>query len=408
MTMKRHAGLLASTVAAVALGASVASAGEIVWWTPNWSQARAEEMAKKFMEANPDITVKMEITVSDGLPTRIQTALRSGSPPDVIEAQHGWVVPYAQSDLILPLDDIVAALGKEDFVPAALGYDTWDGHIWGIPFRIETHGVFYNKGMYEAAGLDPENPPQTWDELVEAGMALSKDGQYGFAITGGGEFGNTIFRSLPFIWMNGGAIINDEGTEVLVNSPETVEAVTFYTDFLKKGISPPSTLQNDGAANRRLFIAETVATYQSGQFDVNSIRQENPDIDIGVMMIPHPEGKDTAAILGGWSFIIPKDAPNVEDAKKFVEFMGQADNMGFFTDTFPARVSAMEMERFQDPILDTFKKMLPFGRTLPQHKNWIPITQAYFNGVQSILVGDAEPQEAMDIAAEEIQVLLDQ
>lgn len=408
MNLKRYAGLLASTVAAVALGVGAAAAGEIVWWTPNWSQERAEVMAKKFMEANPDITVKMEITVSDGLPTRIQTALRSGSPPDVIEAQHGWVVPYAQSGLLTPLDDVMAALGKDDFVPASLQYDTWDGHIWGIPYRIETHAVFYNKGMYEAAGLDPDKPPQTWAELVDVATKLSHDDQYGFAITGGGEFGNTIFRSLPFIWMNGGAIISDDGTEVLVNSPETVEAVTFYTDFLKKGLSPPSTLQNDGTANRRLFIAGTVATYQSGQFDVNSIRQENPDIDIGVMMIPHPEGKETAAILGGWSFIVPKDAPNVADAKKFIEFMGQADNMGYFTDTFPARTSAMSMERFQDPILTVFKEMLPHGRTLPQNKNWIPITQAYFNGVQSILLGDATPQEAMDLAAEEIQALLDQ
>ncbi len=360
------------------------------------------------MEANPDITVKMEITVSDGLPTRIQTALRSGSPPDVIEAQHGWVVPYAQSGLLTPLDDVLTALGKDDFVPASLSYDTWDGHIWGIPYRIETHAVFYNKGMYKAAGLDPNKPPETWDELVDVATKLTHDDQYGFAITGGGEFGNTIFRSLPFIWMNGGAIISDDGKEVLVNSPETVEAVTFYTDFLKKGLSPPSTLQNDGTANRRLFIAETVASYQSGQFDVNSIRQENPDIDIGVMMIPHPKGKETAAILGGWSFIIPKDAPNVADAKKFIEFMGQADNMGFFTDTFPARKSAMDMERFQDPILTVFKQMLPYGRTLPQNKNWIPITQAYFNGVQSILLGEATPQEAMDAAAEEIQSLLDQ
>jgi ABC-type glycerol-3-phosphate transport system substrate-binding protein len=84
-----------------------------------------------------------------------------------------------------------------------------------------------------------------------------------------------------------------------VNSPAAVEAVKFYTGMLAMGLSPPSTLQNDGTANRRLFIAETVAMYQSGQFDVPSIRKENPNIDIGVMPIPHPEGKDTAAVLGG-------------------------------------------------------------------------------------------------------------
>lgn len=413
MNVNTKVALLASTIAVGALGTTTASAGEILWWTPNWGEARASELADKFMAANPGITVKMEITVSDGLPTRIQTALRSGSPPDLIEAQHGWVVPYAQAGLLIPLDDVLAALGKDDFVPAALQYDTWDGHIWGIPYRIETHGVFYNKGAFKAAGLDPEKPPETWTELVEVATKLTGKGangqeQFGFAITGGGEFGNTVFRSLPFIWMNGGSIISDDMTRATVNEPAAVEAVTFYTDFLKKGLSPPSTLQNDGTANRRLFIAETVAIYQSGQFDVGSIRKENPNIDIGVMMIPHPEGKETAAILGGWSFIVPKDAPNPEETKRFVEFLAQSDNMGFFTDTFPARVSAMAMERFKDPILTVFKQMLPHGRTLPPHKNWIPITQAYFDGVQSILVGDAEPQEAMDIAAEEIQALLDQ
>ncbi|HET7714945.1 MAG TPA: sugar ABC transporter substrate-binding protein [Bauldia sp.] len=413
MNVNPKAVLFASTIAAFALGGGVATAGEILWWTPNWGEARAKELADKFMAANPGITVKMEVTVSDGLPTRIQTALRSGSPPDLIEAQHGWVVPYAQAGLLAPLDDVLAALGADDFVPASLKYDTWDGHVWGIPYRIETHGVLYNKGAFKAAGLDPEKPPETWSELIEVATKLTGKGangqdQYGFAITGGGEFGNTVFRSLPFIWMNGGSIISDDMTKATVNEPAAVEAVTFYTDFLKKGLSPPSTLQNDGTANRRLFIAETVAMYQSGQFDVGSIRKENPNIDIGVMMIPHPEGKETAAILGGWSFIVPKDAPNPDETKKFIEFLAQSENMGFFTDTFPARVSAMEMERFKDPILTVFKAMLPHGRTLPPHKNWIPITQAYFDGVQSILLGDAEPQEAMDIAAEEIQALLDQ
>ena len=138
--------------------------------------------------------------------------------------------------------------------------------------------------------------------------------------------------------MNGGSIISDDMTTATVNSPEAVEAVKFYTDMLTEHqVSPPSTLQNDGTANRRLFIAGTVAMYQSGQFDIGSIRKENANIDIGVMTIPHPEGKETAAIIGGWSFIIPKDAKNPEETKKFVQFLAESDNMGFFTDTFPAR-----------------------------------------------------------------------
>lgn len=403
MRKNRTIGFLAG-VSALCLGGSAAWAGTVTWWTPNFNEARAQELVTKFEAANPGITIDLEITTTDGLPQRILTALQSGAAPDVIDVQHGWVNGYAQNDLILPMDDVIT--DREDYIPAALEYVTWNDQTWAVPYRIETHAVLYNRAHFTDAGLDPDAPPQTWDELVAAATALTKDGRFGFAITGGGEVGNTIFRSLPFIWMAGGAIISDDGTEVLVNSPETVAAVKFYTDFYLNGLSPTSTLENDGTANRRLFIAETVSMYQSGQFDVGSIRAENDGIDIGVMMIPHPEGADTAAILGGWSLVLPRDAANPEEARTFMAFLAESENMAVLTDTFPARISAMEAERFQDPILNVFKGMLPYGRPVPAHPNWVQISQAYFDGIQRILLGDEDAQTSMDQAAEEIADLL--
>lgn len=398
--------ILATTASALAFSSVVSLAGEVTWWTPNFNEPRARELVEKFQAANPDITVNLEITTSDGLPQRVLTALQSGAAPDIIDVQHGWVNGYAQNGLVIPLDDVLQ--DREDYIPAALDYVTWDGKLWGIPYRIETHAVIYNRGHFTEVGLDPDSPPETWAELVDVATKLTKEGRSGFAITGGGEVGNTIFRSLPFIWMNGSSMISDDMTKATVNEPAAVEAVTFYTDFFRKGLSPASTLENDGTANRRLFIAETVSMYQSGQFDIASIREENPDIDIGVMRIPHPEGKDTAAILGGWSFVVPSDAQNPDEAKIFLQFLAEAESQGTLTDTFPARKSAMELPRFNDPILRVFKEMLPYGRPVPAEKNWVQISQAYFNGIQSILLGDMEPQEAMDVAAEEIQALLDE
>ena len=400
----RTTAILATAVSALALTSSLALAGEVVWWTPNFNEARARELVTKFEAANPGITVNLQITTTDGLPQRVLTALQSGAAPDVVDVQHAWVNGYAQNGLVIPLDDVLK--DREDYVPAALDYVTYDNQLWGMPYRIESIAVIYNKGHFTEAGLDPENPPQTWDELVAAATALTRDGRSGFAITGGGEVGNTIFRSMPFMWMNGGGIISEDGTQVLVNSPETVAAVQFYTDFYTKGLAPSSTLENDGTANRRLFIAETVSMYQAGQFDVNSIKTENPNIDIGVMLMPHPEGKDTAAVLGGWSFVVPSDAKNPDEAKVLVGFLSEAENQGFLTDTFPARVSAMELPRFDDPILQVYKQMLPFGRPAPAHPSWVQITQAYFDGIQRILLGDEDVQTAMDGAAEEIEALL--
>jgi multiple sugar transport system substrate-binding protein len=405
MSGSKCARLLAWAASIAFLSTSLVSAGEIVWWTPNWSEARAKQLAEKFTAANPGIAIRMEVTTADGLPQRVLTALRSGTGPGLIEVQHGWVNGYAQSDLIIPLDD--ALQDRADYTPAALDYVTWNGKLWAIPYRIETHSVIYNKGQYKAAGLDPDKPPQTWDELIAAAKALSKDGKFGFAITGGGEVGNTIFRSLPFIWMNGGGIVSDDLKTAIVNKPEAVAAVKFYTDFYKNKYSPSSTLQNDGTANRRLFIAETVAAYQSGQFDLGSIKKENPRIEVGVMPIPHPAGKQTAAVLGGWSYVVPKSAKNPDEIKAFLKFLNTSENQAFFTDTFPARQSSMKQPRFDDPLLASFKAMLPHGRPVPIHKSWVQITQAYFDGIQRILLGEQSVQEAMDQANEEIQALLD-
>jgi ABC-type glycerol-3-phosphate transport system substrate-binding protein len=404
--------LLALAVAALAACSDDgAGTDTITWWTPNWSQARAEEVARQFESANPGVTVRLEITVSDGLPTRIQTALRSGAPPDVIEAQHGWVVPYAQAGLLAPLDEVLDV--REDYVSEALEYDTWDGRLWGLPYRIETHAVLYNKSMFRDAGLDPDRPPDTWDELVATARTLTRrrpDGreQYGYAITGGGEVGNTLFRSLPLIWMNGGDILSADLTRAVVNEPAAVEAVAFYTDMLTRHrVSPPSTLQDDGNASRRLFVAESVAMYQSGQFDIAPIRAENPRLDLGVMLLPRPAGRERAAVLGGWSLIVPRDARHPDLARRFIRFLAEPDRMGYFTDTFPARQSAMVLPRFADPILRPFREMLPYGRRVPPRPDWLQIVQIYFTHVQRVLLGDVTPQTAMDEAAAEMQALLD-
>jgi multiple sugar transport system substrate-binding protein len=399
-------GLLAAATVATALWGGPSLAGEVVWWTPNFNEPRARQLVDEFQKDHPGVTINLQITTTDGLPQRVLTALQSGAAPDVIDVQHGWVVGYAQNDLVLPLGDVIEDRG--DYIPAALRYVTYEDQIWAVPYRIETHAVIYNKGHFREAGLDPDRPPRTWAELVDVARKLTKDGRSGFAITGGGEVGNTMFRSLPFIWMNGGSILSDDLSKAVVNQPKAVEAVRFYTDFLKQGLSPASTLQNDGIANRRLFIAETVSMYQSGQFDIGSIRKENPRIDIGVMAIPHPEGADTAAILGGWSFVVPTGAKNPDEAKTFVRFLADAKNQGLLTDTFPARKSAMDLPRFDDPILQVFKEMLPYGRPVPSHPAWVQITQAYFDGIQRILLGEEDAQAAMDGAADEIQALLDQ
>ena len=120
MRLRTKLTALGLAVSALTLTTAV-YAGDVVWWTPNWSQARAQKLADDFHKANPDINIKLQITTSNGLPQQVMTALQSGSGPDIIEVQHGWVQGYAQNDLVLPLDDTIQQ--KDDYNKAVIAED---------------------------------------------------------------------------------------------------------------------------------------------------------------------------------------------------------------------------------------------------------------------------------------------
>ncbi len=402
---------------ALALGAvwsGAATAQELTWWAPNWGQARAEQLAKQFEAANPGIKVKIEITVADGLQNRVLAALRASSPPDLIEINNTWTVPFASTGQLLAMDDFIVKSKADlsDIVPAAIAQARFDGKTYSFPYRAESHALIYNKQLYRDAGLDPEKPPVTWKELLEYSKKLTRvdaGGKqlYGYGVNGGGEVVNLVTRLMPQMWMNGGTILTDDGKQVLIDKPEAVAAVEFYTSlFTKEGVSPPSTLQNDGLATRRLFSAGTLAQYQSGQFDLPVIHQENPKLEVGVALLPAPEGKKPVGVLSGWAFIMPKQGKNHEATWKLVNFLTQVEQMGFYTDTFPARSSAMTLPRFQNPELKGFRDMLQYGKPAPITPAWVQVNQIVYDKVQEVLLKKTTAQDAMTAAAKQIQPLL--
>ena len=415
MSLNKNLLRIAVAGAAFVLPGFAAMAEEITWWTPNWGAERAQKLIKDFEAANPDITIKTEITVSNGLQNRIQVVLQSGAPPDLIETSMQWVAPFAQGGKLLPLDKFAASnVDLKDLLPATVEASTYDGKLYALPYRAQTLGLIYNKQLYRDAGLNPDQPPQTWDEFIAASKKLTRtnakgEQQYGIGVAGGGEISNLITRMVPFMWMNGGDVFSPAGKTALVNQPAAVAAVKFYTDPLTTlNIAPPSTLQNDGLALRRLFDQGTVAQYFSGQYDLPAIKKEAPGLDIGVAPFPHPEGKQTAGILSGWTFVVPAASKHIDATLKFLAFLEKPENQGFFTDTFPASQSAMSLPRFADPLLQPFKAMLEFAKPVPTNPAWIQAQQILFDNTQQVLLKSASPQDAMNTAAQQIQDILDQ
>jgi len=408
--------LMAGTVMLMAL-AAYASAEEVVWWTMNWNEEKAQAFAEEFEAQNPDIDVRIESNVAGGLLNRIQVALQSGSTPDLIDVQNGNNVPLAETGGLAPLGEALQQAGVDlsDILPASLETATFDGELYGLPFQAEAHALIYNKDAFRDAGLDPDDPPETWVEFIDAAKALTRKDDsgrqlYGYGVAGGGpdQPGNALFRSLPFLWMNGGGILGPDN-EVIINQPASVEGVKLYVDlYTTYKAAPPSTLENDSNALRRLFQVGNVAMIPGATSDIQRIRDAAPDIDIGVAILPHPEGKEPAVILGGWNFIIPADAPNKEGAIKLAAFLSEPERQAIYTTTFPASIAGLENPRFDDPIMDAHKEMLQYARPQPTIPQWGQIAQIYFTHLQEALLGVSTVQVAMDAAASEIEPLLNE
>jgi len=407
--------ILAAGIGLLLSHSTIASAADLVWWTMSWNEQNAKNFAAEFMKENPDVTIRIEPNVAGGLQSRILVALQSGDTPDLIDVQNGINIPLAETGKLTPLRKALEAEGVDfnDILPAALTTATYNDELYGLPFQVEAHALIYNKGAYRDAGLDPERPPQTWAEFIEYSKKLTGTGsdgkqRYGYGVSGGGadQPGNALFRALPFMWMNGGGILGPDN-EVIINSPASVEGLKLYVDlFTEHKVAPPSTLENDGNALRRLFTVGNVAQIPGATSDIGRIREAAPDLEIGVGLLPHPEGKEPAAILGGWNFVIPADAPNKEAAIKLAAFMSKPERQAVYTTTFPAAQSGLSMERFADPIMNAHKEMLKYAKPQPTIPQWSQITQIFYAQLQEALLGSASVQEAMDVAADEIKALL--
>jgi multiple sugar transport system substrate-binding protein len=220
-----------------------------------------EELIKKFEEEHSDIRLKAQyIPTGDALIQKLVAAVQSNSAPDVSWIHADFLDKLVEADAIYPMSHFIegpSGLSSEelaDIVPASLEAGRWRGTLYALPMEATTLALFYNRDLFRHAGLDPDHPPRTWDELHSIAVQLTKDvdgdgktDQYGFFIPVFPASGPlNIWMNLqwvPFLWQAGGDELNDDGTRLLFDSPAGIAALTFWKrlyddlDFGKFGLS---------------------------------------------------------------------------------------------------------------------------------------------------------------------------
>jgi len=280
-------------------------------------------MVADFMSENPDIKVSA-IYAGNYNDARIKAlaALKSGDPAQLSVMFSIDIYDLIEQDAIVAFDDIVESdedkAWLESFYPALMENGKTLGKTWGIPFQRSTIVMYYNKDAFKAAGLDPENPPQNWDELVEAGKKLTKDdgSQFGLMIPSTG-YPYWMFGALTM--QNGQVLMSGDGNETYFDNPKVVEALQFWRDLgATHKVMPEGTIE--WGTLRQNFLEGKTAMMWHSTGNLTAVKS-NASFDFGVAMLPAKERRGTPT-GGGNFYIFKKTTPEERTAAmKLIRFM---------------------------------------------------------------------------------------
>ncbi|CAH0121322.1 sn-glycerol-3-phosphate-binding periplasmic protein UgpB [Paenibacillus sp. CECT 9249] len=371
--------------------------------------ATIEGMAKEFMEQNPNIVVKPVYTGSYADTTvKTQAGVQGGNPPDVAVLLSTELYSMLDMDAIIPLDEFIAQEGGDaylsDFYPAFMANSQTEGKTYSIPFQRSTIVLYYNKEAFRAAGLDPNKPPQTWEEMAEYAKKLTKEGQWGLEIP---VSGFAYWMMQTFALQNGKNLMSEDGKQAFFDTPENVEGLQYWVDLAKKDKVMPEGVIEWGTVPSDFLEGKTAMMYHTTGNLTNV--KNNAKFDFGVSFLP--QKKNYGSPTGGGNFYIFKgiDRKKQEAAWKFVKFMTETERAAEWsidTGYVAVKKSAYETERMKKytadfPAAVVARDQLEYAAAeLSTHNNG-KVTKALSDQLQAVLTGSVSPADALKKAQEE-------
>ena len=395
------------------VGTSGARAQEPVtlkFWTTN--EDNFAPMVEQFVAEHPGITIEAQYVGSyDDMSARIQIAIVGNELPDVAQVGQRYGIPQmVDSGVVIPVDEYLSEDDVADIHAGLWSRYTYREGRWAIPFQSSTPGLWFNATMMRQAGLDPANPPQTWEDVVTAGKAMTKDtngdgqvDQWGF-----GTCDDIPWYQRAMVLQGGGTLVDAEG-KVSVNSLESVEMLTWFKDAVHTHkISPAlaqQTARDDFSAGNYGMLFCSTASRLSFQEDVGNT------FELGVAFLP--EHKRRAVGVGGNALIAVRTGDEAREtaAKTFVQWMTDAERaVGISLDSgyVPIRQSALADPRIvelatTDPLVGTIYDQLQYVADSSISPADSLIWDGFLNGVETVQTDpNADPQAVLDTLQGEI------
>jgi multiple sugar transport system substrate-binding protein len=377
-------------------------------WTGGAAPVLVPKLIKKFNDEHKNITVKDVPMEWADITAKMPLAIKAGKGPDVSVAHGDDLATYAAQGLVLKSDDIVKSLGYAagDFPEGVFDAGNYNGAQYAIPWSVTPLGLYANKAVLTAAGLDPAAMPTDKDSYLKALEALKAAGIQGEWVDGYVFTGTFEFESL--VWQFGGDLYNKDVSEATFNSDAGVQALTWMTDLVKNGYSPPNVAQ-DGNINA-LIGGKTAFNWNGVWQTTNSALA-----DVEWAAAPVPQIGTEKAVWSSsthWVFINNKnqDKNKTAAAATFVKWMN--DNSAGWAET--GELPADNTVREDPALLSKYPNLKPFMDQLPyaHYETVSPGINAanaeITVAINQALLGKKTPQQALDDGVAKVNQILKQ
>jgi multiple sugar transport system substrate-binding protein len=371
------------------------------------------DVITSFEEKEPDIQVEAQYTPGkEDYGRRISTSFAGNRPPDVFLINYREYGQYARTAALEPLGPRLresARISESDFYDLSLDAFRIDGgELICIPQNISSLVVYYNVDMFTAAGLPLPDGDWTLDAFVEAATALTVDEDGNGAIdTHGLATDSSLIRYAPFIWGNGGEIVDDidRPTRLTLDTPEAREAIQWFMDLGVQGHDiVPSEAEVLAEDNLSRFMSGGVAMLFESRRVVPTLREiDGFQWDVA----PLPRGKEPAGILHSDAFCMSAAAENKDAVWQFIEYAvgpeGQ-EALAATGRTVPSMISVAESPAFLGdaeqgatvpPSAEVFIDTIPTLRRVPSISTWPEIEDVFNAEFQRALYVETDLDRAL-------------
>lgn len=377
-----------------------------------WSNGQLpvmRELAAAFSKKYPDVTVTTDVTPDPPYFQKLEAAGTSKTLPDVFWMHGRQFLLYASAGLLEPIDEVVEEqkLDLSNYPKQLLDLYVYKGSRYAIPRNNNLIGLWYNKQLFDAAKVPYPDDTWSWQTLRSAAAELSdaKRGQYGFASTLNNQTGywNAIYQ-------NGGTVISDDMSTSGYDQPATIEALDWWTGFIRDG-SSPSYQQMVETEPFTLFQSGKLAMIFDGDWQAATVLKDKAfaeHVDVAVL----PKGKRRACILHGTGNVVAANTKHAAASMALVGYLGSAQAQTVQSQRGasgpPAAQSATPAWVGAMPTLSlaTFAKQVTDGVLYPHSKNteaWLQLESKYLADAWS---GSVPVEQAAGNLAKEMTAAL--